>query len=140
MQLKKPRKDCVSSLNNQAEAFVGITAEFKENQRYDIHYAVENNTNEEAQFYVEIYGMEDSLIGSQAGADPFHLPHYRVNRGGFYGEMGKEINLAPGEAVEDGFEYVPCWGCIPEDVYFNIVVWKKLPSGKYEYVNGKELK
>jgi hypothetical protein len=138
--VKETKSRLRDHLQDEAEAYIGINSKFRDDQRYDIELAVLNNTSETAEFYVEVYGMEDGLVGSQAGADPFHWPHDAVNRGGIYGGMGKQIQIEAGAQFTDAIEYVPCWGCTPEDMYFNIVVWKKLSSGKYEYVNGKVLR
>ena len=129
-----------AKLSEKAEAFIGVEAMIREDQRYNVHFAIQNNTAETAVFHVEVYGMEDSLIAAQAGADPYHKAHLMVNRGGHFGGMGKPVTLQAGAVHEEVVEYIPCWGCIPEDVYFNVVVWKELPSGKYEYVNGKILR
>lgn len=127
-------------LLNEAEAYVGITANFNSNNRFDIEYVIENAGNDSANFYVEVYSMEDSIIASQAGATPFVSTHYKVNRGGFYGGMGKLYQLSSNEQKSSKIEFIPCWICSAEDLYFYIIVWKEVSEGRFEYVNGKVLR
>lgn len=125
---------------NNAEAYIGMQTTLKANSRTDVELVVQNATDSTITFFVEVYGMEDGLVASQAGAPNNLATHFRVNRGGHYGEMGKEIKLEPGAEFRDTFEYIPCWTCEPNAVYFNAIVWKQNASGKYVYVNGLEVK
>lgn len=125
------------SLQNTAKAYLGFEASRKENGRYTGSLAVKNNRTDSATYYVEVYTLEDGPVASQAGADPYVATHYRVNRGGHYGGMGKELKLAPNEVVNELLEIVPCFGCNADILYFNIIVWEKGEGKKYKYVNGK---
>lgn len=128
------------SMKKEAKAFVGFRASQKPSTRYDGEVLVENNTADSATFYIEIYSMQDGLIASQAGADPYVATHYRVNRGGHYGDMGKQIRLAAGETFSDQMEIIPCWGCDANALYFYAMVWEEIGDGKFGYVNGKVFK
>lgn len=117
-----------------------MQANLKDDNRTDVELVVQNATDIQATFYVEVYGMEDDIVASQAGPPSNVINHVRVNRGGFYGEMGKEITLDAGAEFRDSFEYIPCWTCNPSGIYFNVIVWKPNSLGKFEYVNGLEVK
>lgn len=129
-----------NELTKPAEAHIGLRANLKDNNRTDVELVVQNATDKQATFYIEVYGMEDGIVASQAGPPSNVITHVRVNRGGFYGEMGKKIILEAGAEFRDSFEYIPCWTCNPSGIYFNAIVWKQTASGKYEYVNGLEVK
>jgi hypothetical protein len=81
--------------------------------------------------------MRDGEIASQAGAEPYVATHYRVNKGGHYGAMGKEIKLASDELYSENLELLPCYECDDAAIYFYVILWKKKSNGKYGYVNGK---
>ncbi len=127
-------------LNTVAGAYVGLNYQLKDNGRVDVKLAVENAGNTEAEYFYEVYGMEDSLNEVQAGNTPYRRDHDRVNRGGKFGEMGKLHAFGPNEKITEAFEYVPCLGCTVENLYFYVIVWKSLGNGRYEYVNGKAFK
>ncbi|MCB9240223.1 MAG: hypothetical protein H6608_03760 [Flavobacteriales bacterium] len=127
-------------LSKEPEAYVGLEYKFKSNGRYEVRYAVERNAATKQRLLVEVYAMEDGLIASQAGADPYVATHYRVNRGGYYGKMGTVIPAEVGGITRKTIEVVPCWNCSATDLYFYIVVWRELSGGRYEYVNGKVVK
>jgi hypothetical protein len=116
---------------------LGLDYKLKENGRYEVVLAVENSAADTASYFYEVYGMEDGLNEVQAGNTPYRRDHDRVNRGGYFGEMGKMHNFDANEQIVERFEYVPCLGCTPENLYFSVVAWKDLGSGRYEYVNGK---
>jgi len=138
--IAETRRRLRDSMLNTAKAYVGFEATIKPTMRYDGNVLVENNTVDSATFYVEVYSMEDGLIASQAGADPYVSTHYRVNRGGHYGDMGKKIRLAAGEVFSDNIELIPCWVCEAKELYFYAMIWEELPNGKFGYVNGKVFK
>ncbi|MDG2454375.1 MAG: hypothetical protein P8N47_01075 [Bacteroidia bacterium] len=125
------------SMKKEAKAFVGFQAIQLPSTRYDAEVMVENNTDDSATFFVEIYSMQDGLIASQAGADPYASTHYRVNRGGHYGGMGKEIRLAAGETSSDQIEIIPCWVCDANALYFYAIIWEEIGNDRFSYVNGK---
>ncbi|MBO6515534.1 MAG: hypothetical protein JJ975_03195 [Bacteroidia bacterium] len=127
-------------LNNDPGAYVGLTYKMKDNGRLDVKVAVENANDTEAEYYYEVYGMQDSLNEVQAGNNPYRRDHHRVNRGGKYGEMGRMHAFEGNERIEDHFEYVPCQGCEAEKLYFYVIVWKSVGNGRFEYVNGKEFR
>ncbi len=127
------------SMKKEAKAFVGFRAHQKPNTRYNGELLVENNTSDTATYYVEVYSMQDGLVASQAGADPYVSTHYRVNRGGHYGGMGKKIKLGAGETFSDQIEIIPCWICDANALYFYAIVWEELEAGRFGYVNGKVL-
>ncbi|MEY2923945.1 MAG: hypothetical protein RLZZ337_485, partial [Bacteroidota bacterium] len=129
-----------SETKKSAEAYIGLRKSLKENDRTDVELVVKNATDQVATFYVEMYGMEDGIVASQAGPPSNVITHMRVNRGGFYGQMGKEIKLAANADFRDEFEYIPCWTCNPKAIYFNVIVWKKNSENKFEYVNGLEVR
>ncbi len=132
--LKKELRD---ELSNDAGAYVGLEYSLNKNNRYDIKLSVENAGDAEAEYHYEVYGMEDGLNEVQAGNTPYRKDHNRVNRGGYFGGMGKLHKFGAKEKVNESFEYVPCLGCTPENLYFSVVVWKSVGNGRYEYVNGK---
>lgn len=134
------RNMLLDSMKKTAKAFVGFRASQKPDTRYNGELLVENNTPDSATFYVEVYSMQDGLVASQAGADPYVSTHYRVNRGGHYGDMGKQITLAAGETFSDQIEIIPCWICDPNALYFYAMIWEETGNGKYGYVNGKVFK
>ncbi len=136
----KASKILRKKISNNAEAYVGVKAALNTNQRYDLEYLIENGVDDSATYFVEVYAMEDSIVASQAGANPFVSTHYRVNRGGFYGGMGLEVKLAGKEKRLESLEFVPCWVCDPLEQYFYIIVWKEVSAGRFEYVNGKVLR
>lgn len=125
-----------SKIKSKAEAYVACRYSLNANDRYDIDIAVQNNNNDSAEFFVEVYAMEDNIEASQAGADPFVMMHQKVNRGGFYGDMGKRVKLAAGERFDESVEFIPCWVCNPKEQYFYVMVWKEVSPGRFEYVNG----
>ncbi len=127
-------------IKKPAEAYLGLRTNLKDNDRTDVELVVQNASSAKATYYVEVYGIEDGIVASQAGPPSNIITHVRVNRGGFYGNMGKEITLEAGAEFRDSFEYIPCWTCEPKGVYFNVIVWKQNTSGKYEYVNGLEVR
>lgn len=130
-----------AAFSQSADAFVGARYVRKENMRYDFDVLIENVAASEQTFFVELYTIEDGLVASQAGANPYVATHKNVNRGGYYGDMGKEITLAAGAEFSDSFELIPCSGCATDGgLYFYVIVWQKTSSGKYAYVNGKVLK
>lgn len=133
-ECKKRLRD---SMTIKPQAFVGFNAAMKPDTRYDAEVTVQNVAEDSATYFIEVYSMEDGPVASQAGADPYVATHYKVNRGGFYGDMGKEIKLASGAVFNDSFEIIPCYECVGENLYFYIIVWQQMSSGKYEYVNGK---
>lgn len=124
-------------LGNNPGAYIGLEYSLKSNGRMAVAVAVENANDTEAEYYYEVYGMEDGLNEVQAGNTPYRRDHYRVNRGGFYGGMGKQHFFKANEKVTDAFEYIPCLGCTPENLYFAVVVWKSVGNGRFEYVNAK---
>jgi hypothetical protein len=122
------------------KAFVGVQYTERADNRFDVEIIVQNGANDSATYFVEIYTMEDSLIAAQAGNDPYVATHYGVNRGGYYGKMGKEIKLGSGEKFRESLKIVPCYGCTNRNLYFYLILWEKLPNGKYGYVNGKQIR
>lgn len=135
------KKRLRAAYSQEAKAYVGARYKHKENLRYDVDLVVENASSEEQTYFVEVYTIEDGLVASQAGADPYVATHKNVNRGGHFGGMGKQITLAGGEVFSDSFELTPCYGCaVDGGLYFYAIVWKKNTAGKYDYVNGKVLK
>lgn len=124
-------------LNNDAGLHFGLNYKLKDNGRVDVAVAIENANDTEAEYYYEVYGMEDGLNEVQAGNDPYRKDHDRVNRGGQFGDMGKMHNFTANEKVVERFEYIPCLGCTAENLYFAVVAWKDLGNGRFEYVNGK---
>ncbi|MFY0644717.1 MAG: hypothetical protein JXR19_09660 [Bacteroidia bacterium] len=129
-----------AQLSNEAEAYVGLKSSYNANERYDVDWLIKNNTTDSATFHVEVYAMEDGIVASQAGADPFVSTHFRVNRGGHYGNMGKKVALGGDETMSFDFEFIPCWVCEVDKQYFNIIVWKETSPGRFSYVNGLEVK
>ena len=120
-----------------ADAYVGFTAADNDRGRLDATVQVENASMDSATFFIEIYTMRDGEIASQAGADPYVSTHYRVNKGGHYGDMGKELRLAGNEIFSEDIELIPCYQCGDVDIYFYAIIWEQKPDGKFGYVNGK---
>jgi hypothetical protein len=119
---------------------LGLDYKLKENGRLEVVVAVENSGADSATYHFEVYGMEDGLNEVQAGNTPYRRDHDRVNRGGHFGDMGKKKTFEANEQVVERFEYVPCLGCTPENLYLAVVAWKDLGNGRFEYVNGKVFK
>lgn len=117
-------------------AYLGLHVEQNASGRFDVDLAIENADQQEHKFFIEVYGHEDSIWASQSGIwPPPH--HFYVNRGGYYGDMGREIILKAGEIWGDQFEYIPCTACKIEKMYFIAIVWKLDTNGRtYRYVNG----
>ena len=63
---------------------------------------------------------------------------FKMNK--LMGDMGKKKTFEANEQVVERFEYVPCLGCTPENLYLAVVAWKDLGNGRFEYVNGKVFK
>lgn len=129
-----------AEMSKEAKAFVGLIAKQNSNDRFDVEWVIENNLEDSATYFVEVYAMEDGIVASQAGADPFVSTHFRVNRGGHYGDMGLKVDLGAKQSKEFQFEFVPCWVCEADMQYFNIVVWKEISPGRFHYVNGKVIR
>ena len=79
---EKTRQFLREEMHLTPEAFVGIKAILKENGRYNVELAVRRNATTKEEFFYEVYAMEDGLIGSQAGADPFVATHCQRNSAG----------------------------------------------------------
>lgn len=124
-------------LNTDPGVHLGLNYKLKENGRIDVALAIENAGNDSVTYHYEVYGMEDGLNEVQAGNTPYRRDHNRVNRGGHFGEMGKQHTFSANEKVVERFEYVPCLGCTADKLYFAVVAWKDLGNGRFEYVNGK---
>ncbi len=124
-------------LSTDPGVHMGLNYKLKENGRIDVALAIENAGNDSVTYYYEVYGMEDGLNEVQAGNTPYRRDHDRVNRGGHFGEMGKMHTFTANEKVVERFEYIPCLGCTPENLYFAVVTWKSLGNGRFAYVNGK---
>jgi hypothetical protein len=50
--------------------------------------------------------------------------------------MGKPIELEANSTFSEEVEVIPCSDCVPEDLYFTLVVWEDLGDGRMQYVNG----
>lgn len=128
------------AMKSEAPAFLGLKAELKANGRFDVALSIEKKSETVGDMYYEIYGLEDGPIGSQAGADPFVATHYRVNRGGYFGGMGKKLEAEVGEVIYENIEYIPCVDCDGTNIYFYAIIWQETNPGKFEYVNGIQFK
>ncbi len=135
--VKETKELLRTEMSKSAEAFVGLSAKLNASDRFDIEWIIENNMDDSASYYVEVYAMEDGIVASQAGADPFVSTHYKVNRGGHYGDMGLRVDLGAKASEKFEIEFVPCWVCEAEKQYFNIIVWKETSPGRFHYINGK---
>lgn len=140
LAIEKTAQTLREKISSTAGAYLGLKAQYNTSERYNIELVIENGLEHDARLFVEVYAMEDSLIASQAGADPFVSTHYKVNRGGFYGGMGKELNLKSNEQLKLDLEFIPCWVCAADKQYFYAIIWKEVSQGRFEYVNGKALK
>ncbi|MFT4523748.1 MAG: hypothetical protein ACI8ZN_002704 [Bacteroidia bacterium] len=129
-----------TEFSSNAEAYVGLRYSKKENGRIAVTLAVENGLDQETSFVYEIYSMEDGLVGSQAGGNPFVAKHCRVNRGGYYGGMGKAHVFAAKQKVIEEVEFIPCVECVSDELYFLAIVWQDLGNGRYKYINGRTFK
>jgi hypothetical protein len=123
-------------LNTPPSAHLGAVIKPNDNDRFDVTLSIENASFVDQTLYLQLYAMEDGLIASQAGADPFVATHQRVMRDGFYDGMGKKLELKGGSKESVSFEYPGCYECDKNGLYFYIIAWKEGPSGKFEYVNG----
>jgi hypothetical protein len=131
------RNEIREDFGKVAKVYVGLKAEQKENGRWSVQYAAENATNEKANYRVEIYSNEDGLISIQKGAqEEENQIHDNVIRSGHFGNMGKPIELEANSTFSEEVEVIPCSDCVPEDLYFTLVVWEDLGDGRMEYVNG----
>ncbi|MFT5723552.1 MAG: hypothetical protein ACI9JN_000666 [Bacteroidia bacterium] len=124
-------------LNTNPGVALGLNYKLKDNGRVEVVVAIENVNNDSAEYHYEVYGMEDGLNEVQAGNTPYRRDHDRVNRGGQFGDMGKMHKFGGKEKVVERFEYIPCLGCTPENLYFTVIAWKALGNGRFEYVNAK---
>lgn len=127
-------------IKHKAEVYVGGKSDLNDDERYDIDLAIQSNTADSLEVFVEIYAMEDGVEASQAGADPFVMLHNKVNRGGHFGDMGKNIKLGPDQRHDESIEFIPCWVCDAKSQYFYLIVWKKVSEGRFAYLNGMVLK
>jgi hypothetical protein len=131
------RNEIREDFGKVAKVYVGLKAEQKENGRWSVQYAAENATNEKANYRVEIYSNEDGLISIQKGAqEEENQIHDNVIRSGHFGDMGKPIELEAKSTFSEEVEVIPCSDCVPEDLYFTLVVWEDLGDGRMQYVNG----
>ena len=123
--------------SGDADAYIGFTAADNDRGRLDATLQIENFRDDSAAYFVEIYTMRDGEIASQAGADPYVATHYKVNKGGHFGGMGKELKLGANELFSENLELIPCYECEGAEIYFYVILWQKKSNGKYGYVNGK---
>lgn len=120
-----------------APVYLGIEAKQKANGRWQVNYTIENAENSKATYRVEIYSNEDGLISIQKGAqEEENQIHDNVIRSGHFGDMGKPIELEGKSSFSEEVEVIPCSDCVPEDLYFTLVVWDDLGDGRMAYVNG----
>lgn len=117
-------------------AHLGAIIQSNCNDRFDVTLSLKSARSENHTFYLQLYAMEDGLIASQAGADPFVAAHKRVLRDGYYSGMGKAIELESGAKESVSFEYPGCYECNKNELYFYVIAWQVDPSGKFQYVNG----
>lgn len=127
-------------INHSPEVFLGGSSQHNADDRYDVAFALKNNSSDSVEIHLEVYAMEDGVEASQAGADPFVMMHDKVNRGGHFGGMGKKILLGPGQRIDESIEFIPCWVCDAKEQYFYIIAWKEVSPGRFAYVNGMVLK
>lgn len=133
---EKTRQFLRDAMQTKAEVYLGLRAKLKDNGRFHVELALQQSAQAEGVYYYEVYGMEDGVVASQAGANPYVATHERVNRGGHFGGIGKMMKAEPGSAAMEELEYVPCVSCTTKQMYFYAIVWKEVGPGKYAYVNG----
>ena len=126
-----------SLAKEKADVYIGFTAADNDRGRLDATVQVKNSKEDSASYFLEIYTMRDGEIASQAGADPYVTTHYKVNKGGHFGGMGKELKMGANEVFSENLELIPCYQCDGVDIYFYVILWQKKSNGKYGYVNGK---